>query len=143
MHVPAVSPRELTGTTALKRGIPPGARGGIQLLGMVSALTAVFDVVAFSSAEKQELVALVQSRPSSNDDDDELSAPVVVACKSHSSNIEVVLSDLLDDIRHAESNAAHNFSMLQQSLEDQLSQLNRSLKKAKADVAEITTSLDA
>ena len=26
---------ELTGTGALKRGIPPGARGGIQILGMV------------------------------------------------------------------------------------------------------------
>ena len=62
VHVPAVSPRELTGTTALKRGIPPGARGGIQILGMVSALTAVVDVAASSSAEKQELVALVQSR---------------------------------------------------------------------------------
>ena len=35
MHVPAVSPRELTGTAALKPGIPPGARGGIQILGMV------------------------------------------------------------------------------------------------------------
>ena len=35
VHVPAVSPRELTGTTALKLGIPPGARGGIQILGMV------------------------------------------------------------------------------------------------------------
>ena len=35
VHVPAVSPRELTGTTALKRGIPPGAWGGIQILGMV------------------------------------------------------------------------------------------------------------
>ena len=132
MHVPAVSPRELTGTTALKRGIPPGARGGIQTLGMVFALTGVVDVAAFSSAEKQELVVLVQSRPSGNDDDDELFAPVVVACKSHSSNIVVVLSDLfdkaqteLDDTRHAESNAAHNFSMLQQSLEDQLAQLNR------------------
>ena len=35
VHVPAVSPRELTATTALKRGIPPGAQGGIQILGMV------------------------------------------------------------------------------------------------------------
>ena len=66
------------------------------------------------------MVALVQSGPSSNDDDDEFSAPVVVACKSHSSSIVDVRSDLLDkaqtefdDTRHAESNAAHNFSMLQ------------------------------
>ena len=49
----------------------------------------------------------------------------------------------LDDTRHTESNAAHNFLLLQQSLEDQLAQLNRALKKAKADVAEFTTSLDA
>ena len=111
-----------------------------------SSLTAAVDAAAFSNVDKQKLVALVQSRPSSNDDDDELSA-VVVACKSHSSNIVDVLIDLLDraqteldDTRHAESNAAHNFSMLQQSLEDQLAQLNRALKKAKAD--EYTTSLD-
>ena len=57
VHVPAVSPRELTGTTALERGIPPGARGGIQILGMVFVLTAVVNEGAFLSAEKQELVA--------------------------------------------------------------------------------------
>ena len=55
----------------------------------------------------------------------------VVACKNHSFNIVDVFSDLLDkaqteldDNRHAESNTAHNFSMLQQSLEDKLAQLN-------------------
>ena len=37
VHVLAVSPRELTGTAALKRGIPPGARGGTQILGMERA----------------------------------------------------------------------------------------------------------
>ena len=34
VHEPAVSPRELTGTAALMRGIPPGARGGEPILGM-------------------------------------------------------------------------------------------------------------
>ena len=63
---------------------------------VVAVLTAVVDAAAFSSVDKQKLVALVQSRPSGNNDDDELSAPVVVACKSHSSNIVDVLSDLLD-----------------------------------------------
>jgi len=117
---------------------------------VVAALTAVVDAAAFSSVDKQKLVALVQSRQSSNDDDDELSAPVAAAYKSHSSNIVDVLNDLLDkaqteldDTRHAESNAAHNFAMLKQSLEDQLAQLNKDLEKAKADVAEFTTSLDA
>ena len=35
--VPAVSPRELTGTAALQSGIPPGALGCLQILGMVLA----------------------------------------------------------------------------------------------------------
>ena len=39
----------------------------------------------------------------------------------------------LDDTRHAVSNAAHNFSMLMQSLEGQLAQDNEALEKAKAD----------
>ena len=79
----------------------------------------------------------MKSRPSSHDDDEELPAPVFGACKSNSSNIVDVLSDLLDkaqtefdDTRHAESNAAHNFSMLQQSLEDQLAQLSRAFKES-------------
>ena len=159
VHVPAVSPRELTGTTALRRGTPPGARGGIQILGMerinmhmnnALAVTAVVDAAALSCVDPQKFVAHVQSRPLSNDVDDEVSAPLVVACKSHTSNIVDVLSDFVDkaqtkfdDTRHAESNVAHNFSMLQLFLEDQLAQLNRALKKAKADVAEFTTSLDA
>ena len=53
--------------TALKRGIPLGARGGLQMLGMVFALTAVVDVTTFSSAEKP----LVQSRHASDVDDSE------------------------------------------------------------------------
>ena len=68
--------------------------------------------------------------------------------KTHSSNIVDVLCGLLDkaqteldDTRHVESSAAHNFSILQQSLEDQFAELNRALK-SKADVAEFTTSLD-
>ena len=39
------------------------------------------------SSDKQKLVALVQSRKSSDDEDGELFAPVVATCKSHSSDI--------------------------------------------------------
>ena len=49
--------------------------------------TAVADAAAFSSVDKQKLVALVQSPKSSDDEDGELFAPVVAACKSHSSDI--------------------------------------------------------
>ena len=149
VHVPAVSPRELTGTTALKRGIPPGARGGFQILGMVSVLTAVVDVAAFSSAEKQKLVALVQSRQARDVDDSELSAPAAAVYVSHSSDTVDVLNDLLDkaqtllDVaRHAESNAAHNFALLKQSL-DQLTQDIKALTKAKVDNSEFASSLEA
>ena len=44
VHVPAVSPREHTGTAALMRGIPPGARGGIQIL-LFSFINKVVDVL--------------------------------------------------------------------------------------------------
>ena len=86
----------------------------------VSALTAVVDVAAFSSAEKQELVGLVQSRQASDIDDSELSAPAAAVYVSHSSDFVDVLNDLLDKAqtllnvtRHAESNAAHNFALPQ------------------------------
>ena len=65
----------------------------------------------------------------------------VVACKSYSSNIVDVLIVLLTRPRPSSTtlatpsqNAAHSFSLLQQSPEDRLAQLNR---------AEFTTSLDA
>ena len=43
----------------------------------------------------------------------------------------------LGDTRHSESNAAHNFVMLRQSLEDQFAQLNKGLEKAKANEASL------
>ena len=117
---------------------------------VVGALTAVVDAAAFSSVDKEKLVALVQSRQSSDDDDGELSAPAAATYKSHSSDIVDVLNDLLDkaqteldDTRHAESSAAHNFAMLKQSLEDQLTQNNKALEKAKTDKAEFATALEA
>ena len=152
VHVLAVSPRELTGTAALKRGIPPGARAYTNTGHGAAVVTseheqrggfisAVVDAAAFSSVDKQKMVASCRA-----DRQATMRRRVVrsrgVTCKSHSSNIVDVLSDFVDkaqtefdDTRHAGSNAAHNFSMLQQSLEDQLAQLNRPLKKA--DVAEL------
>eukprot|EP00450_Noctiluca_scintillans_P002421 CAMPEP_0194482150 /NCGR_PEP_ID=MMETSP0253-20130528/4235_1 /TAXON_ID=2966 /ORGANISM="Noctiluca scintillans" /LENGTH=688 /DNA_ID=CAMNT_0039321673 /DNA_START=47 /DNA_END=2116 /DNA_ORIENTATION=+ len=117
---------------------------------VISALSAVVDAAAFSSADKQKLVALVQSRQASDDGDSEFSAPAAAAYASHSSDIVDVLNDLLDkaqtqldETRHAESNAAHNFALLRQSLEDQLAQDNKALEKAKADRAEFSTALAA
>ena len=78
------------------------------------------------------LVALVQSRKSSNDDDGEMSVPAAAMYESHSSDIIGVLTDLLDkaqadlDVaRCAVTNTAHNFAMLKQSLADQLVKVNK------------------
>ena len=61
-----------------------------------TACPAVFDTAAFASVDKQKLVALVQSRQSSDDDDSELSSLPAASYKRHSSVIVEVLNDLLD-----------------------------------------------
>jgi len=103
---------------------------------VISALTAVIDAAPFPSADKQKLVALVRGRQASDDDVSELSAPAATAYVSHSSDIVDVLNDLLDkaeaqldETRHADLNAAHNFALLKQSLEDQLAQDSKGLWK--------------
>ena len=53
---------------------------------VVAAVTAVMDSTAVSSAEKQKMMALMQSRQASDDDDSEWSAPAAVASVSHSSD---------------------------------------------------------
>merc|ERR1719414_2670804 len=92
---------------------------------VLSSLGAVVDAVAFSTADKQKLLALVQSQQSA--DDDEVGAPAAAVYKTHSTNILDVLSDLKDkaegqlsDLRKAESNEKHNYNMLKQSLDDQI-----------------------
>ena len=49
----------------------------------------------------------------------------------------------LDKTRHAESNAAHNFALLRQSLEDQLAQDSTALDRVEADRTMFATSLAA
>ena len=83
MHVPAVSPRELTGTTALKNGIPPG-NGAVYKYWARCPLSPQWSMRQLSSAEKQKLVALVRSRQASDLDDSELSAPAAAVYVSHS-----------------------------------------------------------
>ena len=83
---------------------------------VAAVLTAVVDAAAFPSAEKQKLEARVQSRQASDDEGSRLSAPVAVACASHSSDSMDVLDELvdkpqiqLDEWRHAQPSAAHSF----------------------------------
>ena len=60
---------------------------------VVEVLIAVIDAAAFSSVDRQKLVALVQSRQAS---DGELSNPAATTYQSHSSDIVDVFNDLLE-----------------------------------------------
>ena len=107
------------------------------------ALTEVIKTAAFFSVNRQKLVVLAQSRQTSYDDDGELFAFVGETYQSHNSDIVDVFTELLnkaqfeiDDTRYAKSNVAHNFVMLMQFLQDQLTQDSKALEKAKADKTE-------
>jgi len=71
-----------------------------------------------------------------------LNAPAAAVYTSHSTGIVEVLEDLkekseeeLSELRKAEGNAAHNFAMLKQSLEDQMAADTKDLNEEKASLA--------
>merc|ERR1719386_230316 len=107
---------------------------------LLQSLGAVIDAAAIDSSDKQTLLGLVQSQQES--DDDAEGAPAAAVYKTHSSNIFDVLEDLkekaegeLSALRKAESNAAHNFAMLKQSLEDQMAADTKGLNEEKTSKA--------
>jgi hypothetical protein len=116
--------------------------------GMVQALSAIVDAASFSVADKQRLTALVQSQSQdgSDDDDDAPGSPAAAVYKTHSTSIMDVLEDLkekaetqLAELRKAESNTKHNFNLLSQSLEDDISVKNKyktEEETAKAEASE-------
>jgi len=110
---------------------------------LVQTLGVVIDAAGFAGIDKQKLVALVQSQ---NSDDQEPGAPEATVYKTHSSGILDVLEDMkekaegsLGDLRKEETNSKHNFEMLKQSLEDQMTADTKDMedeKAAKAEAAE-------
>merc|ERR1719211_44890 len=105
----------------------------------LKALGAIVDAAAFSSAEKQRLFALVQSREGGEADEQDVGAPDPAVYKTHSTNILEVLEDLkgkaeeqLSSLRKAETNTKHNYEMLRQSLEDSLKADNQDMADEKA-----------
>merc|ERR1719503_319118 len=92
---------------------------------LTQALGSVLDAAAFAGADKNKVMALLQSQ--SDDDDGEFGAPAAAVYESKSGSIVDVLADMkdkaeseLDELRKAEGSAKHNFNMLKQSLEDQI-----------------------
>lgn len=110
---------------------------------LVETLGAVIDAAGFAGADKSKLVALVQSQQSSQSDDDDAGAPAAAAYKSHSSGIIDVLVDMkekaeteLKGLRNEETSAQHNYDMLKQSLQDQMSADTKDMEDQKARKAE-------
>merc|ERR1719324_1846667 len=125
--------REMSKNPALVQQVQSGDMGKL-----LKSLSAVVDAAAFSISDRDHLMALVQDKQGSDDEDD-LGAPSVSAYKSHSSNIVDVLDDLkekaeeeLADLRKAEASTKHNYQMLKQSLEDQIAADTKDMDEEKA-----------
>merc|ERR1719223_597728 len=108
---------------------------------LAGALGAIVDGAAFAGVglNKDKLVALVQQQQGDDDDDLDMGAPAAKVYESKGGSIVDVLADMKDkaegelsDLRKAESNTAHNFNMLKQSLEDQIAADTKSMDELKA-----------
>jgi len=106
---------------------------------LLQSMSVVIDAAGFSTSDKQKLTALLQNQQSSEDGDEELGAPAASVYKTHSGSIFDVLEDMkekaegqLAELRKAEGTAKHNYAMLKQSLEDQLSADNTHLSEEKS-----------
>merc|ERR1719399_2443177 len=113
-----------------------------RMTSIVQSIGAVVEASAFSTSDRQKLLALVQSQQQTDADESELGAPAAATYETHSTNIVDVLEDLkekaeaeLSDLRKAEANSAHNFAMLKQSLEDQAAADKKDLGEEKAGKA--------
>jgi len=107
--------------------------------GLLKTLGAVADAAAFAAADKQKLLALLQSRQAADADDEELGAPAAAVYKTHGTGILDVLEDLkekaeeqLSDLRKAETNGKHNYNMLSQSLSDSIKADTKDLEDERA-----------
>jgi peptidoglycan hydrolase CwlO-like protein len=103
-------------------------------------LGAVLDAAAFSTQDREKLVALAQT--SEDSDDEELGAPAAAAHKSQSGGILDVLEDMegkaeeeLGALRKAEVASRNNYEMLKQGLDDKIANDNKDLANQKSDKA--------
>merc|ERR1719192_1344948 len=106
---------------------------------ILQSLSLVADAAAFSVDDRQRLLGLAQT----DQTDEEFGAPAPAAYKSQSGGIIEVLEDMkekaesqLAELRKAEETAKHNYEMLKQSLEAQISADKKDMKEEKAGKAE-------
>jgi hypothetical protein len=132
----------------LQREMQKGGASMMQLNnpgGVVQALAAMVQASVISSADREKLTALIQNSQNSDvsSDEDALGAPAAAAYESHSGNIVDTLEDLRDkaqaqlaDVRAKEQTSAHNFALLQQSLQDELKFATADMASAKKALAD-------
>lgn len=105
---------------------------------LVHALNAVVDAASLSLHDKQQLVSLAQNAAEDTDAMDDVGAPAPDAYKSKSKGIVEVLEDMrakaaqqLKEVQNQEVSASHNFQLLKQSLEDQMTADTKEMDAAK------------
>jgi len=105
---------------------------------VMEALQVVVDAAGFAASDRNRLVALVQARQGSDEEDSETGAPAAAVYESKSGSIIDVIADMqskaeeeLAELRKSERTAQHNFNMLKQSLEDQLAVDNKDMDATK------------
>jgi len=105
------------------------------------ALSVLVQASMIGSADVGKLTAFVQS--AQQDEDGSSGAPAGSVYESHSGNILDVLQDLKEkaegqmaELRHTETADTHNFQILKQSLEDQISYGQKEIAEAKRGIAE-------
>merc|ERR1719316_352631 len=135
----------------LDRAVAVLSRAGSSLMqvknakNVAEAFRLMVDASVLSTADASRLTALVQSQNS--DEDADAGAPDAAVYVSHSGSIVDTIEGLkekaeeqLSAARKKESNAAHNFDMLRQSLEDEIKYSNKELAETKKAIAAATES---
>merc|ERR1712194_703710 len=127
------------------------AKGGASMLriknagSVVDAFGAMVRASLIEVSDASRLTAFVQSAQKESDDDDESGAPAAAVYKSQSGGIVDTIQDLLEkaedqlaDIRKTENKNKNNFTLLEQSLEDEIKFANNGLDAAKKGIAAST-----
>merc|ERR1712194_336083 len=112
---------------------------------VVDALEAMVRASLIEVSDASRLTAFVQSAQKESDDDDDAGAPAAAVYKSQSGGIVDTIQDLLGkaedqlaDIRKTEHKNKNNFTLLEQSLEDEIKFANNDLDAAKKGIAAST-----
>jgi len=109
---------------------------------VVQAMKVMLEAASISSSDANRLNALIQTTSSDEDDEENLGAPAAAVSENQSGGIVGVLQGLLekaeeqlDKARKEEQQAAHEYAMKKQSLEDSTRLANKELSESKSGLA--------